>query len=426
MRRPGSARVFDVAAVAVAAATLFVAGRVWERSQTPRPESGRPALELAPSSSPSLREEAIRLYAAGQFPRACERFSRAVDADPSAAASQDLARCFEGWGWRALLDGRPAEARLLFRQGLRQAPDDSGLLRGLGVAAIHEGRALEALEPLEQAVKAGADSEVRLLLARLYDQRDDADRALFHLRTVLDREPDNTGARRLLDKVERERSAEAGFQRELTPHFIVKHRGARDTEATRAVMQALESAWERVGARLGWRPEERVTAVLYGDVQFRSITHVHGWVTGLFDGKIRLPLEPTLPAPAALERLAVHEYAHAAIHQLSRGRAPRWLHEGLAQVLEGATADPLLRVPGGLTLTGLEALITDPDPRRARVGYDVALWVTHDLVDRGGFETARQLLERLGAGDSLAIAMARVYGVRLTELESQWRNLLGG
>jgi tetratricopeptide (TPR) repeat protein len=383
-------------------------------------------LELAVASAPNLRDDAIRLYASGQFPRACEHFSRAAADVPSTAASQDLARCFEGWGWQALRDGRADEARLLFSQGLSQIPDDAGLLRGLGVAAIHGGRPADAVDPLERAVGAGADAEVRLLLARLYDQRDNAERALYHIKTVLDREPDNAGARRLLEKVERERTAEAGFRRELTPHFIIKHRSDRHRASARAVAQALEAAWARIGSELGWRPGERVTVVLYEDVQFRRVTRVHGWVTGVFDGKIRLPIEPTAPPPDVLERLVMHEYAHAAVHELSRGRAPRWLHEGLAQLLEGATADPMLRVPGGLTLVGLEALITDPDPVRARVGYDVALWVVQDLVDRGGLARLRRVLERLGAGDTLAASMTRVYGVRLSELESQWRNLLGG
>jgi hypothetical protein len=113
------------------------------------------------------------------------------------------------------------------------------------------------------------------------------------------------------------------------------------------------------------------------------------------------------------------------IHDMSRGRAPRWLQEGLAQALEGATADPFLRVPGSLSLTGLEALVTDADPVRARAGYDIALWVTEDLLRRGGLSSMRTLLERLGTGEPLTGAVTRVYGVRLAELESQWRNLLG-
>ena len=147
--------------------------------------------------------------------------------------------------------------------------------------------------------------------------------------------------------------------------------------------------------------------------------------TGLFDGKIRLPVGRVRPPGRELERLIVHEYAHAVIHDLSRGRAPRWLHEGLAQILEGAAPDPMLQVPGGLTLAGVEALAAEPDPLRARAGYDIALWIVRDLVDRGGIESLRELLARLGSGETIAEAMPRVYGLRLTELESQWRQVLG-
>jgi len=166
--------------------------------------------------------------------------------------------------------------------------------------------------------------------------------------------------------------------------------------------------------------------VLYEQHEFRDVTRVHAWATGLFDGKIRLPVVRARPPAHELERLTAHEYAHAVIHDLTRGRAPRWLHEGLAQVLEGAASDPLLRAPSGLTLAGVEALAGDSDPLRARAGYDVALWIVRDLLDRGGIEPLRELLARLGAGETIVEAMPRVYGLRLSELESQWRRVLGG
>src|SRR5437879_4661081 len=266
-------------------------------------------------------------------------------------------------GWR---EGRRHERP---DAGRPPAPESTARLKGLGLAAVPAGRPDAAFVPLERAVRAEFDPEVRVLLAHLYDSRDDPARAVAHLRAVLEREPDNAGALRLLEKVERERRAESGFHRDVTPRFVLKYRGAPGTAARRTILGLLEAAAERVHRALRWEPRERLTVVLYERGQFQDVTRVHGWATGLFDGKIRLPIGPALPPAAQVEPLIVHEYAHAAIHHLSRGRAPRWLQEGLAQALEGAAVDPMLRVPGSVTLAGIAALVADPDPLRARTGY---------------------------------------------------------
>jgi tetratricopeptide (TPR) repeat protein len=399
-------------------------GRRYERGSADR------AVVFASLGAQNARaqtEEAIRLYAAGQFPRACEKFGLAAADDPaSAARRQDVIRCFEGWGWHALREGRPDEAALLFKHGLIETPDDPALLKGLGVSAVHAGRPDDAFAPLERAARAEYDPEVRLLLAHLHDRRDNPAQAIANLRAVLEREPSNEPARRLLEKIERESRAEAGFRREVTPRFVIKYRDTLDADARREIVAQLEAAAARVGRTLAYTPQQRTTVVLYDQREFRDVTRVHAWATGLFDGKIRMPVGRVRPAAQELERLVVHEYAHAAIHDLARGRAPRWLHEGLAQVLEGATADPILKAPTGLSLAGVEALAGDQDPLRARAGYDIALWIVGDLVDRGGMESLRELLTRLGAGETMAEAMPRVYGLRLTEIESQWRRVLGG
>jgi hypothetical protein len=98
--------------------------------------------------------------------------------------------------------------------------------------------------------------------------------------------------------------------------------------------------------------------------------------------------------------------------------------EGMA--LDGTRAEPLLRVPGRPTLTGLEEMLCDPDPVRALAGYDVALWVVQELLDRGDMPAMRTFMARLGRGDTIATAVPAVYGPPLVELEHQWHRVLGG
>jgi tetratricopeptide (TPR) repeat protein len=422
VRRSPNGRLILLTLGGVAVGTVLALRMGPPPPATPAVVAPRPAITTR--TAQTLRDEAVSLYAAGDFAPACDRFSRAAATDPGLARGADVASCFETWGWRALREHRAGEAQTLFAQGLRERPGAPALWRGMGIAAIHAGRPDQAIAALEKAVAIRDDTDARLLLARLYDQRNDDGDAVRHLRAVLAREPQHPRAGALLDKLERERAAEAGFRVERTAHFVVKWRGEAGSEPPRVVLPLLDGASRRLDAQLGYRPVQRLSVVLYGDRQFHEVTLAHGGVSGVFDGKIRLPVEVATVDRAMLERLIVHEYAHAAIHDLSRGRAPRWLHEGLAQLLEGAAVDTGLRVRSAITLATVDTLLADPDPARARAGYELALWIVHDLAGRGGMASLRALLDRIATGEPPSSALARVYGPRLAELESQWRHRL--
>ena len=119
-------------------------------------------------------------------------------------------------------------------------------------------------------------------------------------------------------------------------------------------------------------------------------------------------------------------FRSALVHLATRGRAPRWLHEGLAQHEEGAVVLPGPPARSEITLAELESLLQDGDLERARQGYQLALLVVRDLIARGGLPALRELLSRLGQGEPAAAALGRVYGVSIAELERQWKRAFGG
>jgi tetratricopeptide (TPR) repeat protein len=420
-----------VVQVGLAALVVLLLGCLWGwRSDGELPVPGDlqsgPAGGAAPEIT-RLTDEGIRLFARHELPEACERFSEAAARAPQNIALRGtVARCFEDWGWRALRDGRAEEAVLLFRQGLQESPAAEELLTGLGVAAIHAGRADLAVEPLAEVVRSHPDGDATILLARLYDQRDEGTRAVTLLRRLVAAHPDDAEARRLLDKLSREHEAEAGFRKEESAHFVLKYRGAGPAESRQAVLATLERLYADIGDALGRYPAEKILVILYPAGRFREVTGTHDWVSGLFDGKVRLPAGALALARPALTRVLAHECTHAIVHQVARGRAPRWLQEGLAQHFEGAVDEDLLELPRGLTLAGVEALLTSGDIAKARTGYRTALWLVRDLFERGGMTAIADLLARLGDGEPAAAAVERVYGLPLERLEAQWRLVLGG
>src|SRR3989442_2763307 len=116
-----------VALLALGLGTLALGWREGRRHE--RPDAGRPPAHVVARDSRALIEEAIRLYAAGQVPRACERVSRAADDNPASAALRlDSGSCFQGFGWQALREGRAAEGLLPFRHGPGDAPQSPALL----------------------------------------------------------------------------------------------------------------------------------------------------------------------------------------------------------------------------------------------------------------------------------------------------------
>ncbi len=116
---------------------------------------------------------------------------------------------------------------------------------------------------------------------------------------------------------------------------------------------------------------------------------------------------------------------HAFVHARTNGRAPTWLHEGLAQAEEGRTsaafAGALLTAWRGARSFGLRNL-EGPFGRfsggQARSSYVVSLAAVEMLRDTRGPGAISHLLDRLGEGAPVEDAMRETLRGDYARIES--------
>jgi hypothetical protein len=178
----------------------------------------------------------------------------------------------------------------------------------------------------------------------------------------------------------------------------------------------LEDAYDHVCGKLRYRPSGRITAILYTDVEFRYITEAPDWVAARFDGKIRLPVRGIKRSSSRLRSILYHEFTHAVVAEMTDGRCPRWLNEGLAEYMEDSSAAWKIRKFCSqkvyIPLSRLEGRWSG---QVVGVAYRESLLVVKHIVERYGMREIKRILNLMRDGESSKSALKKV--LRLTHQE---------
>ncbi len=249
---------------------------------------------------------------------------------------------------------------------------------------------------------------------------------------------------------------EIELEKELEPASVgsvrVRFPSSLAPEQQERIVAELTRATEELAPFFQYRPKRPLTVLIYPREVFYGTTQLPTEVLGLFDGKIRIPDEAAPSVPVGLgrdngawNRVLWHEYAHALVYDLSNGRAPHWLHEGLAQeaerIAEGSTTGVKstgVRPPSNRGQTPLPQ--TPLPPLRQLFGiaerpgeavvmptgqfYSASHRLIRFLLEAKGWDRMRVYLKGLGQGQSVEEATQAVYGWTLTALEKKWRSRL--
>ena len=326
-------------------------------------------------------------------------------------------------GILALQAGDSEKAATIFADALRQNPRDPSLHMGSGVAAHMRGRDDEARKFLKRALELEPryTAASSLLGEIVYDQGDVDlaiqiyEQALKYART------NQTMASRL--KGWRD---DAAKERRVDGPFSIAFEGPAEARLATHASAVLDAAYWRIGKALGTYPSQPVEVIFYTLKQFRDITGAPEWAGGLFDTRIRIPVQGALAAPQSFDRVLTHELAHAMIAGIAGRGVPAWLHEGLATYFEPADVPRAeQRWKASRTLIPLDALqdgFGRFDGHDARIAYDESVVAASVLMAHLGPNLVL-LLQDLDRGNEFSLALTRV-GFKYADFEGELKRRL--
>lgn len=367
------------------------------------------------SDAAGLNERGLRLAESGRLDEAVRVLEDALKASPDdETIRKNLGRCAANLGVQLLEKGDAASAEQATRRARDLLPSDPVVRLNLAACLDERGYPVRAAVEVRKAVELG--SEVALAHDRLGTvlyREGRLEDAAAEWKKAAELAPDNAGIAERLARAVASVAAEAKLTSQTSAHFEVRFDLAHDAVLASKVLQAMEEAHGVVGADLQHFGQERLVVVLLPDDEFRELTGAHGWVAGLYDGRIRLPVKDAgQHEPEVLAR-ARHEYVHSVLASLG-SRAPSWLHEGLAQVFEGRSVAQALRrvvtsdpVPFA-TLRDSFAATKSGD--KARLQYDTALAFVQWLRDGERAGAFRATMRALFDDASLESAFTEAYG----------------
>jgi len=337
------------------------------------------------------------------------------------APSADAARLAAA-GAKALDDRRYADAFSSFSAAAKLAPRNASMVFGVGLSAYMLGRNAEAEQQCLLALKIDpALTDASVVLGELQHRGGRIAAAVTTYEAALKLSPNDTRLKEKIAQWSKESNAESRFAETRGVHFRVLFEGPVDQQLARRSVEMLEAAYRRIGDALRFYPTQMVEVVLYTAQQFRDVTRGPSWASGVYDGRIRVPVKGALAQADELDRVLTHEYVHALIAGVTSRGVPTWVNEGLAVVLEpGGIADAERVVASARSrprLSELHAGFGGLPDALASLAYAESAVAARAMLNARGPSAVLLLLRDLGEGVPFATAFHQRIGIRYEEFQ---------
>ncbi|MBJ6749284.1 peptidase MA family metallohydrolase [Geomonas anaerohicana] len=374
--------------------------------------------------------KAQQLISKGDFVQALEELKAATSRFPyDLELKHQLAFTYSELAKRDLQAGRYAQAGENFKQAHELIPDSKELALMRGIALYLNKDYSVARDEL---IQAGEGSESLVYQGKISYDTGDLPGALELWRRAKELDPANKVLATLIEKAERELPVESRMDKGYSSMFDLGFDAELPPGLSAEVLDALESAYNAVGADLGVFPTTRIPVLLYTRKDYSSVTAGPDWSGGLYDGKIRLPVGGITKLTPQLRAIIFHEFTHVLVAELTRGNVPTWFNEGLAEIegrKEYVPRVPEVRGNHLIPMATLTKGFTGMAGTEAGLAYQQSYLMTRFMADRYGWYAVQQVLKYLGQGNNMDAAVAKAlsdYSLDLNGVVREWRESLPG
>lgn len=328
--------------------------------------------------------------------------------------------------------GKYNDSRRDLETALRNDPHNPGLLNYYAAVLLRTGNPLDAISKAEKATRLAPDSaDAFAVLGYAQFAADRLRDAIQSWKKSLALRPD-ASIQQMLARAERETSAETRFSERETGHFVLHYEGGQSSETFRAqLLDALESDYHDLRHQFGMEPRSSVQVVLYTNQAFFDVTRAPSWSTALNDGKLRIPVDGLSAVTPELARVLRHELTHSFVNQLTLGRCPHWLNEGVAQAQEPRLLGSrlprlaeLFKLEREISLNELERSFMSFNDIEAELAYDESLATVDYIVATYGMADLVRILQRIGQGDSAEASLRATIHCDYRQLDDEVRSYL--
>ncbi len=394
---------------------------------------------LRSADAVALNQEGIEAYCRGDYDKAAVFFTNALEHSPGEPViSANLSAAYRNLATRHLAEQKNEEALSALGRALTQLPRDTALLAyymallvSLGLEHLQRMDLIGAQNAAIKALQLGTVYAPALCLAGdVAYARNDLRKAQEHWLSALDANPSDTSVSRRIRRARAESDAERSLSRTRAYRFDIRFDYRALGDGVCDIRSFLMEAYEKIGQDFGRFPEYPITVILSREDVFRNVNSLPDYVSGLYDGKIHVPLNFTKYPLPTLKGILFHEYAHALVYDLAGNRCPLWLNEGIAMkemnhslpVNSGALIDALV---SGSTLTFEQldpASGTWQNPRHLQLAYAQSWMMIEYILHRWSFDRLKKILIRFRNGSDFTAILLDEMNRTPGQFEEEWKD----